>query len=55
MELLKVLLSDMKWTKALFTGKRGLSASDRSVLEACPFGKYVADWLYNRYSKPKNK
>lgn len=53
MSLLKVLLDDTKWTKNLLTGKRGLSASDRSVLEAQRGGKFLADILYNLFSKQK--
>lgn len=55
MELLKVLLKDKNWTKALLTGKRKLSASDRSELEARRGGKILADILYQLFTKPKNK
>lgn len=41
MSLLNVLFSDKKWTKDKFTGRKGLSASDISVLEAQKGGKTI--------------
>lgn len=41
MNIFKVLLSDPKWTTDKFTGRKGLSASDISVLEAQKGGKAI--------------
>lgn len=53
MNLIKVLTSDLKWTSDRFTGRKGLSASDRSVLEAQKGGKVIADLIYFLHNRPK--
>lgn len=52
MNLITVLTSDLKWTTDRFTGRKGLSASDRSVLEAQKGGKVIADLIYFLHNRP---
>lgn len=53
MKLFKKLAQDPNWRNALLSGKRKLSASDRSELEACRGGKIVTAILTALYSKRK--